>query len=46
MLNRRALAGLVAAATIAPRLAPAQDLPGRRRTQDPDVVMPEPGRRA
>ena len=46
MLNRRAFAGLVAAAAIAPRLVHAQDLPGRRRTQDADVVMPEPGRRA
>jgi phosphonate transport system substrate-binding protein len=42
MLARRSL-GLLA---LAPALAGAQPIPGRRATQDADVVMPEPGRRA
>jgi phosphonate transport system substrate-binding protein len=41
MLGRRTL-GLLA---LAPALAQAQPIPGRRSTQDADVVMPEPGRR-
>ncbi|NMJ44403.1 phosphate/phosphite/phosphonate ABC transporter substrate-binding protein [Roseomonas sp. JC162] len=44
MLTRRLLPAL--AATLLPGLAQAQALPGRRRTQDPDVTMPEPSRRA
>jgi phosphonate transport system substrate-binding protein len=43
VLTRRLLPAL--AATLLPGLAQAQALPGRRRTQDPDVTMPEPGRR-
>jgi phosphonate transport system substrate-binding protein len=42
MIPRRSLALL----PFAPALAHAQVPPGRRSTQDADVVMPEPGRRA
>lgn len=42
MLPRRSLALI----PFAPALAQAQVLPGRRVTQDADVAMPEPGRRA
>jgi phosphonate transport system substrate-binding protein len=42
MLTRRSL-GLLA---LTPALAQAQPIPGRRSTQDADVVMPDPGRRA
>ncbi|BDG70782.1 phosphate/phosphite/phosphonate ABC transporter substrate-binding protein [Roseomonas fluvialis] len=42
MIPRRSLALL----PFAPMLAHAQVPPGRRSTQDADVVMPEPGRRA
>ncbi len=45
MIRRRILGGLAFAAASAPMLAHAQELPGRRRTQDADVTMPEPGRR-
>ncbi len=43
MLTRRLLPALGAA--FLPGLVRAQALPGRRSTQDADVVMPEPGRR-
>jgi phosphonate transport system substrate-binding protein len=46
MLSRRSLAGLLAGTALLPGLARAQSLEGRRKTQDADVVMPEPGRRA
>ncbi len=46
MLTRRHLTGLVAGTALLPSLARAQSLEGRRKTQDADVVMPEPGRRA
>ncbi|WP_198369581.1 phosphate/phosphite/phosphonate ABC transporter substrate-binding protein [Roseomonas rosulenta] len=42
MFPRRSLALL----PFAPALAQAQVLPGRRSTQDAEVAMPEPGRRA
>jgi len=42
MIPRRGLALL----PLAPAAALAQPIPGRRATQDADVVMPEPGRRA
>jgi phosphonate transport system substrate-binding protein len=43
MLTRRLLPAL--GATMLPGFLRAQELPGRRRTQDADVTMPEPGRR-
>lgn len=42
MIPRRGLALL----PFVPALAQAQPIPGRRATQDADVAMPEPGRRA